>query len=161
RECHIAEIFYVTKCTSLALFTKDNLCGTRGQKEAVLIMANTPWAILLCKFNDDLSEPFSKAFAEQLFTAAGKGTLNMVDFFVDVSHGSVDLSDSKVFGWLTLPHPHTDYVGSGANPAGRSDLLNWGRQAAASSGINLNGFFNIVVVLNVGTDLFGSRDGVV
>src|SRR5438128_1316499 len=124
-------------------------------------MAATPWAVLLCKFNDDASEPFTRAFAEQLFASAGTGTLNMVDYFGDASLGAVDTSGSRVFGWLTIPQPRSAYVGSGANPAGRNQLITWGRDAAAAAGVNLGGFFNIVLVMNVGTDLFGSVNGVV
>ena len=43
-----------------------------------------------------------------MFTTAGAGTLNMVDYFDKMSHGNVDLSGSQVFGWFTLPNPHTD-----------------------------------------------------
>lgn len=43
-----------------------------------------------------------------MFTTAGAGTLNMVDYFDKMSHGNVDLSGSQVFGWCTLPNPHTD-----------------------------------------------------
>src|SRR5712691_5187210 len=124
-------------------------------------MALTSWAVLLCKFNDDASEPFTKAFAEQLFTKAGSGTLNMVDYFGEASIGAVDVSESKVFGWLTIPHPRSAYHGSGADPAGRAELVAWGEQAATAAGVNVGGFFNVVVVMNVGTDLFGSVNGVV
>ncbi len=54
-------------------------------------MTSTPWAILLCKFNDDASEPNSRQFYERLFTQVGNGALNMVDFFSDAS------ANSKIF----------------------------------------------------------------
>ena len=54
----------------------------------------TPWAVLLCKWKDQTSEPQPRTFFESLFTASGAGTRNMVEFFDLMSHGSVDLSGS-------------------------------------------------------------------
>jgi hypothetical protein len=75
----------------------------------------TPWAILLCKFSDNATEPFPRSFYENLFTISGLGTRNMADFFSDMSHGQLDLRDSKVFGWYTLSQKRSDYTGSGPN----------------------------------------------
>ena len=125
----------------------------------------TPWAILLCKWTDMPKEAKPRALFEQMFTASGQGSLNMVDFFGDMSHGHVDVGNSKVFGWLTLPQKWSDYKGSGANQQGRQDLIIWAKQAAAAAGINLSTFFNVVVCMNAtstqGADLFGGGLGVV
>jgi hypothetical protein len=125
----------------------------------------TPWAILLCKWNDMLDEAKPKSFFEKLFTASGRGSRNMVDFFDDMSHGNIDISGSQVFGWLTLPKKWSDYKGSGINPQGRLDLINWAKQAASDAGIDLSRFFNVVICMNAtptqGTDLFGSSGGIV
>jgi hypothetical protein len=110
-------------------------------------------------------EAKTRSFFEQMFTGSGRGTRNMVDFFDDMSHGNVDTGGSQVFGWLTLPQRRSDYKGSGANPSGRDDLINWARQAATAAGINLSSFFNVVICMNAtptqGTDLFGGVWGVV
>jgi hypothetical protein len=124
-------------------------------------MPATPWAILLCKFSDVLTEPYPRLRYEEIFTTAGAGKWNMVDFFRDMSHGHVDLSGSRVLGWYTLEQKHSDYKGSGTNIPGRDDLLNWGRQAAAKAGENLGGFFNVVVTTSAPSDLFGGLGGVV
>lgn len=125
----------------------------------------TPWAILLCKWSDMPNEARPRSFFEQMFTASGRGTLNMVDFFDDMSHGNIDIGGSKVFGWFSLPQQWSDYKGSGVNPQGRQDLINWARQAAAANGVNLSSFFNVVICMNAtptqGTDLFGGGGGVV
>ena len=88
-------------------------------------MIQTPWAVLLVKFKDDASEPYSRQRFEELFTSSGEGKLNMVDFFRDMSHGVLDLSGSQVFGWLTLDKNSSEYTGSGANQPGRDDLITW------------------------------------
>lgn len=120
---------------------------------------DTPWAIILCKFSDDDSEPYPRQRFEELFTSAGAGKFNMPDFFRDVSHGRLDLSGSKVFGWHTLDKKRAEYVGSGANPQGREDLITWARQAEPEAA----NFFSVVVVTNPpsppGVDLFGYMNG--
>jgi hypothetical protein len=122
-------------------------------------MAATPWAILLCKFSDVSTEPYLRSRYEEIFTSAGAGKFNMVDFFRDMSHGHVDLSGSRVFGWYTLEQKQSDYKGRGDNPKGRDDMLGWARQAAAKAGDDLSGFFNIVVTTNASVDLFGGIKG--
>lgn len=121
---------------------------------------NTPWAVLLCKFNDDDSEPFQKSFYDDLFTASGVGSMNMVDFFRDVSNGMLDLGGTQVFGWFTFNKEpfnkkRSDYKGSGGNQAGRDELVSWARQAAAAKGHDLSNFFGVVVCMNVPTEYFG------
>jgi hypothetical protein len=124
-------------------------------------MAATPWAILLCKFSDVSTEPYPRLRYEEIFSTAGSGKWNMVDFFRDMSHGHVDLSGSRVFGWYTLEQKQSDYTGKGTNPKGRGDLINWARQAAAKVGDDLSAFFNVVVTTNAPSDLFGGLGGVV
>ena len=125
-------------------------------------MKATPWAILLCQFKDDVApDPYPRARFEEIFTIAGTGKFNMVDYFRDMSHQRVDLSGSHVFpsaaqGWYTLTQNRSDYKGRDS----RNDLLAWAKQAAASNGDNISGFFNVVVVMKVPTDLFGGLNGV-
>jgi hypothetical protein len=121
----------------------------------------TPWAILLCKFNDATSEPYPRQRYEELFTTAGAGKFSLVEFFRDMSHGKLDLTGSQVFGWLTLDKKRSDYVGNGKNQQGREELIAWARQAAVNAGIDLSPFFSVVVSMNVPTDLFGGPSGVV
>jgi hypothetical protein len=81
----------------------------------------------------------------------------MVDFFRDVSHGNLDLSDTRVFGWYTLNMKRSEYTGL----AGRADLINRARQAAAANGDDLSQYISVVVCMNVLTDLFGGGAGAV
>lgn len=94
-----------------------------------------------------------------MFTAVGRGTMNVVDWFDDNTHGHVDMTDNKVFGWLQLTKAVGDYKGSGINPKGRQDLITWARQAAEDAGNNLSNFTAVVVVTNVEVDLFGGFGG--
>ncbi len=121
----------------------------------------SPWAVLLCKFTDDATEPFARSFYDNLFTASGRGTHNMVDYFRDASHRRIDTSGTRVFGWYTLPKKRSDYTGSGPNQAGRDELVSWARQAATDAGVDLSPFIGVVVCMNVSTDLFGGGGRVV
>jgi hypothetical protein len=121
----------------------------------------TPWAILLTRFSDNDAEPYPRSRYDEIFTTAGAGKWNMVDYFRDMSHGKLDLSGSQVFGWYTLDKVTSEYAGSGANPAGRQELVQWAKDKATAEGVNLGNFHNVVVVLNSGLDLFGGGNGVV
>lgn len=126
---------------------------------------NTPWAILLCKFTGEDSEPYPRQRFEEIFTTAGNGQFNMIDYFDSISHGRLDLNGSRIFpsagkGWYRLPQRRSDYLGFDTKPGGRGALLTWARKAAADSGDNLSAFTNIVVVNSVSTDLYGGLDGV-
>lgn len=70
----------------------------------LLSVMQLPLGVLLLKMADQSSLPFEPDYARRLFTSAGRGTGNLVDYFIDVSHGRADLSASEVFGWLHVPH---------------------------------------------------------
>lgn len=125
----------------------------------------TPWAILVCRFKDKKDVPFTIQDYQTMFTAMGVGSLNMVDYFRDVSHQLLDLSDSKVFGPIVLDQNRSDYKGHNASDAGRQarkDFFAAARQKAIDSGVrNLSDFSNrIVVCVNVPTEYWGGATGV-
>jgi hypothetical protein len=53
------------------------------------------WAVILCKFADDQSPTLSLSHYQRLFTGAGTGSFNVVDYFRDMSHGKLDLPDHR------------------------------------------------------------------
>src|SRR5260370_11633973 len=105
-------------------------------------MPATAWAVLLSQCSDDTSETEPRRRYEEMFTSAGAGKYNMVDYFQDMSHGRLDLSGSQVFGWLALGKRTSDYQWSGGNPQGRQDLIDCAPKAAADSGIYLAPYFS-------------------
>ena len=120
---------------------------------------SSPWAILVVSFNDDPTPSPSLASYQQLFTGAGTGTLNMVDYFSDMSHGKLDLSASQVFGPYVLDRPRGDYVGNVyPQPAGklnRNGVLDLAKATATAAGVNLSAFAGVVVCGTPALDLCG------
>jgi hypothetical protein len=121
----------------------------------------TPWVVLLCKFLDKQNEPFTAQYAREFFTSVGTPQRNMVTYWHEVSHDHVDLSGNQVVGWITIPRNSTDYTGSGANPAGRDEIVAWAKQAAADNGVTLQNYYGVIICLNVDLDYFGQAFNVV
>lgn len=139
-------------------------------------MVENRWAILKCKFVDDTSDVPPDALYERLFTARGAGGFNMTDFFLDMSHGQLDLTRSQVFGWFTLSQRRSDYIGNVPDSTLAPGQLNRGRlfsacrSAAEAAGVRLSDFIGIIVTMNrggpwpgggEGVDLWGAAGGVV
>jgi hypothetical protein len=125
------------------------------------------WAILKCRFADDSSDTPPDSLYERLFTRAGAGTSNMVDFFHDVSHGRLDIGESQVFGWFTLNINRIDFAGNVADAAlsgvqvNRNSLFATCRAAAVSAGVSLARFDGVLVTMNRGRPSHdGTPDGV-
>ncbi len=128
------------------------------------------WAVILCKFSDDQSATQPLTHYERLFTGAGTGSLNMVDFFRDMSHGKLDVSGSQVFGWYTLNQSKSDFVGNQYDANGnlitpppgkynRSGLFALCQQAAIDNGALLDPFDGVVVSMNGEVGLWGVTGG--
>lgn len=118
-----------------------------------------PWAVLVVTFNDDPTPSSSLVKYEAVFTASGAGTLNMVDYFAEMSHGLIDVSGTKVFGPFVLNRPRADYVGNVyPQPAGklnRNGVLDLAKASAAASGLDLSTFSGVVVCGTPLLDLCG------
>ena len=151
----------------LSLFSDVAYENVFDQLISMQTVQSSPWAILLCKFSDTEEHGQTRGFYEELFTGAGSGTLNMVDFFRDMSHGMLDLSKSRVFGWYTLSYRHADYIGNSPAAPGKLDrmgLIAAGRQAASSATdplqkVDFSKFGGVVVVMAGQVDLFGVTGG--
>lgn len=129
------------------------------------VARHSNWAIVLLRFNDQNSPVPPRDFYERLFTRKGAGTLNMVEFFHDVSHGRVDLSKSEVFGWFTIDHPRSDYTPTVADKDlekgkfNRHGLTDVARQAALDNNVLLDSFDGFVFSFAGRVDLFGTIGG--
>lgn len=108
-----------------------------------------PWAVLLCRYSDIAAEPQPPNYYEDLYTRNGTG--GVADYWNQVTYGRLDLTGSRVFGWLQMTHASSE-VSSLTFPGGRVTLAQWGRAAAAASGIDLSPFRSVLVVQNFGPD---------
>jgi len=125
---------------------------------AALGATPSPWAVILVRFRDNDSPLPSMTIYEDLFTSAGIGKLNMVDYFREMSHGKIDPAGSKIFGWYTLPYNIADYVGNSTPGKGQLDrggLLNEAKSLATAAGVDLSKFSGVVVSCLGGVDLCG------
>ncbi len=121
------------------------------------------WAILVVSFHDDPAPSPSLTGYQNVFTGAGAGTMNVVDYFEDVSHGKLDQSGSTVFGPYVLDRPRTDYVGNVyPQPDGklnRNGLLDLAKATATTNGVDLSKFAGVVVCGTPSLDLCGWTGG--
>src|SRR5215467_7609358 len=121
-------------------------------------MITSRWAVLLCKFADDQT-PFAPLLHYQrLFTGAGAGSFNMVDFFRDMSHGQLDVSGSQIFGPFTLAQNRSVFAGNVTTPpagqVNRNGLFALCQQAALNNQVPLNQFDGTIVSMVGNVDLW-------
>jgi len=127
-------------------------------------MITSRWAVVLCKFADDNDSPPPLLHYQRLFTGAGTGSFNMVDYFLDMSHGQLDVSGSQVFGWFTLDQNRSVFAGNVTTPppgqVNRGGLFDLCTKKATDNGVDLSGFDGILVSMIGNTDLWGGPPGV-
>lgn len=126
----------------------------------------------------------TKEYAELLFTNAGRGTRNLVDYYDEMSHGRLDLSASRVYDWIDYGHTNKEIqdIWEKAKDSARKRLLNdnnvakadieneaigyanrvkrtaivqWARDAAAENEFDLDDSDILVCVFNQPVDYFG------
>ena len=117
------------------------------------------WAVLCVCFKDDPDTLPPLEHRQKLFTSEGGGTMNVPEFFSDMSHGRLDLDRSKVFGWYRLGQPRSAYVGNVyPQPDGklnRNGVLDAARALAAADMAASGSFDGVVVSAYGSTDLCG------
>lgn len=132
-------------------------------------MAESRWAILLCKFSADQTATLPLEHYERLFTGAGAASNNMTNFFSDMSHGQLDLTNSQVFGWLTIGIKDKAEYDSfdakhKADPnilGSRSHLMAVCKEEAIKQGVPLQNFAGVVICVNGAMDYFGALGSMV
>ena len=82
--------------------------------EPVRIPERKPWAVMLCRFKGLPGVPAIEDYFRAIFTPGSGG---LVEYWHDVSLGAVDVSASRVFGWIELDLERKDAA------KGRAELL--------------------------------------
>ena len=101
-------------------------------------------AVLLLRVAGAPDQP-TKTYVEQLYTAAGKGTNNLVDYYEDMSHGKLDISDCTVYDWIDYNHTAQDLMDewTKAQKQKEDELLKAGMdkaKATDAANVYANGF---------------------
>ena len=109
------------------------------------IKGPTRFAVILLCFNDlpQLSIPNS-VFEDFV---AGVGTGSVLDYWKDISFGSIDLTGSKVYGPYTMQY---SYVRNGNQ--GRSAWISEAYRLAKENKIDLSPFYGVIAVVNSNPD---------
>ena len=125
----------------------------QGLFTGLLGTQTSPWLIVVVRFEDDprpvhIPGVDPLAHHRKLFTATGAGTMNMVRYFRDMSHGKLNTGGSVVVGPFTIGYDRAAYVGNSAPGPGQIDrggVLAAGRAAATAHQIDLSSYAGIVV----------------
>jgi hypothetical protein len=131
------------------------------------MVLQTPWAVIICELSDNRFGPTAPLERYQkLFTTAGEGTYNVIRYFRDASHGTLDLSGSQLFGTdpqnpIIVNYTLSEYQGSTPDPATRRNrLIANAKKAALDAGVPLNQFYGVVVIPTVAIGIsFGGLNG--
>ena len=105
--------------------------------------ADRPWAVILCRFQGEAADANREApvasFFREVFTP---GTGGLVEYWRDVSLGSVDVTGSRVFDWVEINIPRIK-----AGGIGREALIDAAIRAAQLRGDDpLSGFHSQIAV---------------
>lgn len=105
-----------------------------------------PWAVILCRFKNAAASPVRERPIEQFYRDAftpRRGGL--VEYWRDVSLGKIDISGSRVFGWLSIDIERKN-ANTGAGVT-RSTLIDAAIRGARTAGIDaVTGFHSQIAV---------------
>jgi hypothetical protein len=97
-----------------------------------------PWAIILCRFKGEKPDPALEGPIEKFYREAfTPGTGGLIEYWRDVSLGAIDITGSRVFGWVEVDLPRSQAGGTASSTPpgpGRSGLINYAIQAVKRGG---------------------------
>jgi hypothetical protein len=101
-----------------------------------------PFAVILCRFNDDPADAAREGPAETIFRDMfTPGSGGLVEYWREASLGMIDVTGSAVYGWLSV-----DMSRAAAGGVGREVLIDAAERAARAAGVNLDGAFRPIAV---------------
>lgn len=90
---------------------------------------NLPWAVILCRFKGSTPDAAVEGPVERFYREAfTPGSGGLVEYWRDVSLGVIDITGSKVFGWVEVEIPRDKAGGSPTSVPpgpGRSGLIDY------------------------------------
>jgi len=132
------------------LLRKTAVTATTASVDDPASRGTHPFLTILCRFADTTDvTPFQPETASHFFTDFGQRTLP--DYWREVSYGAVDLSGSRVVGWVNLSKRHDAYVRD-INGDGDLDFLSQqafdDALAATGQGEAVTDYFGVCVIFN-------------
>ena len=108
---HVAAVARTSDHLDLFVIGYDNhIWSTHWGEHA----ADRPWAVMLCRFQGEAVNPALEAPVERFFEEAfTPGTGGLVEYWIDVSLGGVDVTGSRVFDWVEIDIPRIQAGGIG------------------------------------------------
>jgi M6 family metalloprotease-like protein len=115
-----------------------------------------PWLTILCKVNDNNTEPAGlRDRANSFLTVGGMGQGNMADYYSDVSYGAISFVGSRVIGWYTAPFSTVDITtqtGRLAGAGNRGERVKECANAVPDADADFSAYQGIVMVVNILND---------
>ena len=103
------------------------------------VSTKLPWSIILCRFKGSSLDPNIEQFFRSIFTP---GTGGLIEYWRDVSFGAVDISGTRIFGWIELEITRKE-----AGGIGRRALIDHAIKAAKNAGLDpITGFHSQLAV---------------
>lgn len=122
--------------------------------------ANKPWLVIMCKVNDNNTEPSDLLYQTQRFmTVGGGGQGNLADYYSDVSYGAISLVGTKVMGWYTALFSTKDLNTTLAGPGNRYKRVALCADAVPDADVDFGAYWGIVMVTNIPNDGGACYDG--
>jgi hypothetical protein len=149
-----------------------NGCGSPGQLQPWLgyprlqqTKTVRTWLVLKCTFSDDRTTRFLPTglspaisslddYINKFLTTAGAGTGNVIDYYRDVTYGSLSLS-SRVYGWFDAPYPKANTLNRPARVEQCANAI----PASQASGMDFGSYWGIIMVTNAPADGGACGDG--
>lgn len=117
----------------------------------------TPFAVILCGFNDLPPLSIPNSVFEDFIAGPGKG--GVYDYWKDISFGTIDLSGSQIFGPFTMQYSFFK-EGNLVLPGYGKPRNTWVNEAirlAKENAVPLSQFYGVIAVVNSNPD--DSHDG--
>ena len=137
-----------------SIISTQPLNGPLGRTGLPDVKGSTPWAVILCQFNDLPALTIPRSDFTDFVAGPGKG--GVFDYYKDISYGAIDLTGSRVFGWWTMKY---SFFNDGAKPAGRCPnekaRCAWITEAIRLANENhesLSPFYGVIAVVNANID---------
>ncbi len=113
-----------------------------------LVSEKRPWSVILCRFKGEAADAAVETPIEQFYREAfAPGSGGFVEYWRDVSLGSVDVTGSQVFGWVEVDIPRSAAGGGPPAGPGRAGLVDAAIRAAQAAGFDpLAGFHSQIAV---------------